>query len=147
MSATNRYINFTSVTFTPTGGSGNNILGVQSISFDENGEIISSGGDATLIDQFKALVRIDPKVTIETTDQQNGIIALAAGQIGQLVFTMNDARNGATSGGGAKIYTVSNAMLEPRKWDGQYRQFGKQTITFQTYSSDGSTNPVSVAAA
>jgi hypothetical protein len=146
VSPSNRYINFSAVSFTPTSGSPTTITGVQDIQFDENGEIISAGGDADLFDRFKALVKLDPKIVIETLDS-HALNTVAAGTIGSLTFTINDARNGAAVGGGGKVYTISNAVLEPHKIGQAYRQFGKQTLTFQTFSTDGTTNPVAVAAA
>ncbi len=147
MSATNRYMNVSACTFTPTGGSAAALKGIKSLAFDENGDMLSEGADFDLIDTVYGVVKLAPMVTIETIDAMYGLVTLAAGVVGVLVFTVRDFTNGATASGGAKIFTVSNAVLQPRKTASQYRQLGTQTVAFGTFSTDGSTNPVAVAAA
>jgi len=140
-------MNISGCPFAPTGGSATTITGVKSVSFDEQGEVLSEGADFDLFDTVSGVTKLAPSVTIETIDAMVGIMLLAAGATGALSFTVRDFRNGVVVTGGAKIFTIANAVLNPRKTSHEYRQLGKQTMLFSTFSSDGASNPVAVAAA
>ncbi len=144
--ATKRFMNIVSCTFTPTGGSPTTITGITGLSIAENAELIRASGDGDYIDTLAVVPSISPSVVIETNEPAL-LKAVAAGTIGSLVFTLNDARNAAVTGGGALIYTVSNAVFQPGTFAAHHRQFGTNTHTFGTFSSDGTTHPVAIAAA
>jgi hypothetical protein len=142
---TNRYFNVSSCGFTPSGGSLSTISGVKSISFDENPTIETEGGDFDVFDTVMAVAKIEPSFSVETLDAW-GLYSVLAGSRGALVCTARDAVNGVTTGGGAKLITISNAFINKRGSNQQHRQFGKQTIGFGCISSDGATHPVAVSA-
>ena len=144
---TNQQMNIYACTFTPTGGAATPILGVQSVSFDENGDVLSEGSDGDLFDTVSGVVKLAPMVTLTLNRGMLGLATLTAGVAGTLVFTVGDFRNAAVAAGGGKIFTVANAILNPRKFDAQHRNTVKQTLPFSTFSSDGQTNPVGIAAA
>ena len=146
MTATNRFINLSSVSFTPSGGSLTNIKGVKSISINPNTSILKESGDADFINTFAGAVSVDWVIDIQFINT-GALSAIAPGAVGTLAFTVNDARNGATTGGGAMIYTISNAVYDPGAMNHQHRQMSTASLQMHTYSTDGSTSPVSVAAA
>jgi len=147
VAATNRYMNVSSCSFTPSGGSLTAIKGVQSVSFDEGGGAVKFAGDTDLFPRVHVVNELEPTVTLEIQDAGFGLITITAGQVGSLTFTINDALNGSTASGGAKIFVLSNAVLLPRKVNQAFRQPGVMSLTFGSYASDGVTNPMAVTAA
>lgn len=141
-----RFINTSGCTFTPTGGSAISITGITSINVAQNPEEVRMSGDADLFDTFAGLVSLNPNVKI-STNKPNLLDAVAPGAYGVLTWTRNDAVNGAVTAGGAKIYTVSGAYYFPQGTDAPHRQGATTDFEFHTLSTDGTTNPVAVAAA
>ena len=144
MSATKRFMNWTGVTFTPSGGSATTITGVTSVAIDPGGHILKFSGDGdrystTVVNDFN-----DPVVTLHSADL-GAIRANPPGTAGTLTATHNDARNGA--GTGAITYTLSNAVIANSPIQGSHRQFGQGTLTITAFSSDGVTNPLSTTIA
>lgn len=143
MPATKRLMNWSGLTFTPTGGSAINLTGVSNVQVALNGSIQKFSGD---YDKFPTTVIADfadPLFTITTAD-----IAAALsiyGLRGALVAVQRDAKNG--TGSGAITYTVSGAVVMDVDTGGQHRQFGQATIKICTESSDGATNPVATSVA
>lgn len=146
MAATNRFINISSCSFTPSGGSLTNIKGVKSVSLAPNAQILKESGDADFFNTFTGAVAADYVVTVETINAA-ALNAIAPGAVGTLTFTLNDARNGSTTGQGALIYTIANAVFDPQTLGAQHRQMATNSYQFHTYSTDGTTSPVGVAAA
>jgi hypothetical protein len=145
MSATLRSLNWTSVTWTPS-GSPVVLTGVQSVAFDTGGSLLPFSGDGdravtTLVNDF-----FDPSCTI-TFANVNAASSLVIGQTGTLTATLNDAKNKAATGGGALIYTLSNAMIENVPQSGSHRQYGSASVSIKSFSTDGATNQLSIAAA
>lgn len=147
MPATNRYMNVSALTYTPAGGSATAIKGIKSVTYSENGQELNEAADFDLFDTIGAVVGLAPTVMIETIDAFVGIPSLVAGGTGTLVFTVRDVYNGATVAGGARIMTIANCYFKPRTVTAGFRALATQSIGFGTISSDGATNPVSVAAA
>lgn len=145
MAATNRFINVSSTGFTPSGGSLTNIRGVQNVSQNPNSVEERGSGDADFFDTFAAVVAANPSVSIETINP-SGLNSVAVGTIGTLVWTQNDARNGSTTSGGALTYTLAQAVYQGQQITNPHRKLATASPTFMSYSTDGSTNPLSVAA-
>jgi hypothetical protein len=146
MTASNRFVNVTNCAFTPTGGTAIPIKGVKSVTYSQNASDVSEGADADLINTTAGVVQIDPHVALEMINPAT-LNAVAPGTYGVLTWTTNDSRNGNVTGGGALIYTASNAYHMPMAEASQFRQFATSNPTFKTYSADGVTNPIAVAAA
>lgn len=142
---TKRFMNIVTCTFTPTGGSATTILGITGLSIAENAEMIRASGDGDYIDTLVVVPSVSPSVTIEVNEPAI-MRSVAAGSTGALVFTLPDARNGITASSGGLTYTVSNAVFSPGTFANHHRQFATNTYTFGTFSSDGTTHPVAVAA-
>jgi hypothetical protein len=142
--STKRYMNWTGVSFTPQGGTLTAITGVSTVAIDNGGSLIKFSGDG---DRFNTTVVNDfnePSVTITTADLAI-VNTWPVGTVGTVVATHNDAKNGV--GTGAITYTLTNAVLSKRPLSGAHRQFGQGTITFECFSSDGVTNPLSTTIA
>lgn len=145
MSATKRMVNVASVGFTPTGGSLTAITGVTNFSIDEGGSLIEFSGDGDHGPTTKVCDFIDPQVTLTFADVSLAM-TLSPGLRGSLVFTHLDAINKATTGGGAITYTLANAIVANPVGTQAHRQFGSATATFESWSSDGVTSPLSSTA-
>jgi hypothetical protein len=140
-----KHVNWAPCAFTPTGGSATTYTGVTTAGIDPNGSLLKFDGDGdryttTIINDFN-----DPVITITCTDI-GAMRAWPVGTVGTLVLTHLDARNVATAGGGALLYTLVNAIVADFPFTGAHRQYATGTITFNTFSSDGITNPLSVTA-
>lgn len=146
MPATNRFINISSMSFTPSGGSLTAMKGVQSVSRNHNAQEERGSGDGDFFDTFAGVVASNPSVNVEFLNiaALNGV---AVGTVGTLTWTENDARNGATASGGGLIYTLANAVYQGPQTNSPHRKLATATIQFTSYSSDGTTNPLSVTAA
>lgn len=147
VSPTNRYMNSSGWGFTPTGGSIQTFTGITSAAYDEQISTKKEGADFDLFPTVSVADFRDPTITLETLDSQVGMVStLVAGVKGALVGTIRDAYNGVVTGGGAKLYTLSNAQLQGRNMSAPYREYGKQTLVFGAISSDGATHPLAVTA-
>ncbi len=140
MSATKRFLNWTGVTFTPTGQDPISITGVTSLGIQKHGgALLKFSGDG---DRYMTTVVpdvIEPEITIQTADL-TALRSIPVGTIGTLSATHNDARNG--TGVGAITYTLANAVVSANTHQGEHRKFGRGTIAFSAFSVDGQTNPL-----
>jgi hypothetical protein len=141
MSATNRFMNWTGVTFTPMNGSPTAITGVTSIQIDSGGSLQKFSGDGdrystTVVNDFN-----DPTVTVHSADLTS-VQSFSVGTVGIFAATHNDARNG--TGSGAITYILNYAVVASNPIHGAHRQFGQGVLTFTAYSLDGVTNPLSI---
>ncbi len=144
MPATKRFMNWTGVAFTPSGGSATPITGVTSLTINAGGSIAKFAGDG---DRYHTTVindMNDPVVTIHAADLA-AIRANPVGTVGTLTATHNDARNGV--GTGAITYTLANAVIASNTVVGSHRHFGVGTLVVTAFSSDGITNPLSTTIA
>lgn len=141
----NAYVNTTSCSFTPSGGSLTNIKGIKDIAFDPQVETIHEGGDGDFFDTLAGSYKAAWKVTIQV-NRPLMLAALTLGASGSLTWVTNDSRNAATTGGGGLTYTLSNAIYGGTPVNAPHRQFATGTHTFTSYSSDGSTSPLSSVA-
>lgn len=146
MAASKRLMNFSSVGFTPAGGSLTVITGVQSIALDPNVEVLKASGDSDYYNSFAVAVSEDPQVTI-TSNQAALLDGVVEGAIGALTFTLNDARSGAGVAGGAKIYAISNVIYRGASRNAQHRQLTTVSYGFDMFSADGITSPIAITAA
>lgn len=146
LTPTKRFVNTTACIFTPAGGSAIPITGITSISLTQNPEEVRMGGDGDLFDTFGGVFGVNPVVKI-SSNEPNLLDAVPPGAFGTLTWTRNDARNGAVTAGGARIYTISGAYYMPQGDTAPHRQGATAEFEFHTQSVDGTTNPAGVAAA
>lgn len=145
LTPTKRFVNVTGCAFTPTGGSPTNITGVQSVTANPQAADVKASGDGDFYNTFGGVVSADWMATIETNEPAL-LNAVAIGAVGTLVWVLNDARNGAQAGGGGITYTMTNAYFMGPGHTAPHRNLATTSFTFHSFSSDGTTSPLSAAA-
>jgi hypothetical protein len=136
-------MNWTNVSFV-SGANTTNFTGVTSVSIDPKGSLAKFSGDN---DRYQTTVVNDmnePEITLECGDV-GAVNSLSVGQVGTFSATLCDAVNG--TGAGAITYTMANAVVSKVGAGGKHRQYGMGQVTFEAYSSDGTTNPISTSIA
>ena len=146
MAASPIKINVSSVAFTPSGGSSNPITGAQSATLTYGMETVKARGDGDYFNSFIASVGADIAAGIET-NRPGTMNSITPGALGTLVFTENDGHNGATSGGGALIYTLANCVFSPGTHSVKNPAASSFDANFESASTDGVTSPLAVTAA
>jgi hypothetical protein len=134
--ATGVQINWASMSFASTV-----INRVTSANFGWGGQLIKFSGDTDIFPTVIANAMNDPHASITSGNQQT-ISGFSPGQTGTLVGTQVDAKQVS---GGNVTYTLINAVFENSDFSGQHAQFGTATATWQAYSTDGSTPPLSIS--
>jgi hypothetical protein len=134
MSATKAQINWTSVSFNST-----NITRVTNASIGQGGSLIKFKGDTDLYPTIIANVDNEPHASITTADVGT-MMGFSPGTAATLNATLEDAKG---QSGGAVVFTLVNAVFENADTQAQHAQFGSVTGTWQCFSTDGSTNPLS----
>jgi hypothetical protein len=134
MAATKAQINWTGVTFASTA-----ITRVTNGSFGMGGNLLKFKGDTNVYPTIIAAPDNEPHASFTTADVGT-MMGFAPGAVGTLAATLNDAL-GAT--GGAVVFTLSNAVFENADTTAAHAQYGSVTGTWQAYSTDGTTNPLS----
>ena len=139
MAITKAQLNWTSVSFTPANGSLTSITRVTAAMFGQGGQLITFKGDTDAYPTIIAAPTTAPHCSITTADVGT-MMGFTPGTGGAIAATLEDAK-GAT--GGAVVFALANAVFENADTQAQHAQFGTVTGTWQAYSTDGSTNPLS----
>ena len=105
------------------------------------GKLLKFSGDTDVFTTIIANVSNEPSASFTTADVGT-IMGIAPGSTNTLSATLNDAK-GAT--GGAVVFTMINAVFENADTKAAHAQLGSVTGTWQAYSSDGTTSPLSFA--
>jgi hypothetical protein len=134
MSTTRAQINWATVTFGATA-----ITRITTGGFGQGGKLLKFKGDTDAYSTIIANVNNEPNATFTTADVGT-MMGIAPGSVNTLSATLNDAK-GAT--GGAVVFSMINAVFENADTTAQHAQFGSVTGTWQAFSSDGLTNPLS----
>ena len=134
MSVTKAQVNRGYVTFGST-----MITRVTTGGFGQGGKLLKFKGDTDLYSTIIANVNNEPNATFTTADVGT-VMGIAPGTTNTLSATLNDAK-GAT--GGAVVFTMINSVFENADTSAQHAQFGTVTGTWQAFSTDGVTNPLS----
>lgn len=115
------------------------ITKVTNATFNQGGTLAAFNADT---DHYPTLiVNLMSKPTASVTTADAGtVMGIAPGTTGSLVATHKDSKLASL---GDIVYTLANAVAENVQSSGAHAQFGTATITFQAYSSDGITNPLS----
>jgi hypothetical protein len=136
MSASKAQINWTAVAFATAP-----ITRVTNASVGQGGSLIKFKGDTDMYPTIIANVDNEPHMSITTADVGN-LMGIAPGAVGTLTATLNDAKGAV---GGAVVFTMINAVFENADTQAQHAQFGSVTGTWQAFSTDGSTPPLTFA--
>ena len=139
MAISKAQINWTGVSFFPTGLSSVPITRVTAGMFSAGGKLLKFKGDTDLYPTIISCPDQEPNASFTTADVGT-MMGFAPGTSGSLAATLNDAKAVA---GGAVVFALSNAVFENASATGQHAQFATVTGTWQAYSSDGVTNPLS----
>jgi hypothetical protein len=136
MSATKANVNWTGVSHGST-----TITRVTNASFGWGGRLIKFKGDTDLYPTIIVAPDQEPHASVTTADVGT-VMSIAVGTTATLAATLNDAKSAV---GGAVIFTMANAVFENADASAAHAQFGSITATWQAYSSDGSTNPLTIS--
>jgi hypothetical protein len=139
MAISKAQINWTGVSFTPTGGGATSITRVTAGMFGQGGRLVKFKGDTDLYPTIIAAPTVEPHASFTTADVGT-MMGFAPGTGGSLAATLSDAKAAA---GGAVVFALSNAVFENAAATGHHAEFATVTGTWQAYSSDGVTNPLS----
>lgn len=134
MAATKLQANWTAVSFNAT-----NITRVSSVGFDQGGGVNYYSGDDNVYDIIAVQLSGKPKATI-TCEDPAVLMGFSIGASGTFTATHKDAKAAA---GGAIVYLLANAVVENVSTSGAHQQFGSGSMTLGSFSSDGTTNPLS----
>jgi hypothetical protein len=134
MSATKAQINWTAVSHGST-----SITRVSAASFSQGGSLIKFKGDVDNFPTIIANVDNEPHASVTTADVAV-LMGINPGTTATLSATLNDAK---LATGGAVVFAMANAVFENADSQGQHAQFASVTGSWQAFSSDGSTNPLS----
>lgn len=134
MAATKAQINWTSVTWAST-----NITRVTTGGFRQGGRLIKFKGSTDIFPTIIAAPDIEPSASFTTADVGT-VMGFTPGNTGTLSATLNDAMGAS---GGAVVFALINAVFETADTTAQHAQFASVTGTWQAFSSDGVTNPLS----
>jgi hypothetical protein len=141
---TKAFVNWSSVTATPAGGSLITCKNVMSVSLPQSTNQLMLYGDARRFASAIGNVEQSVGMSITTTD-----IAFAAALSYNTTYTLtavlNDLVNGAAAGGGAIQWTLVNAALKSNGISATNNQLGSVTIEFTAYATSD-VNPLSSVA-
>lgn len=112
---------------------------VSSVSINQGGSLSKFSADGDLYPTVIAALMSNPSASVTSADVAS-LMAISPGTTATLTATHSDAKGAAS---GAIAYTLANAVSETAQTSGQHAQFGTATISFQAFSSDGTTNPLS----
>jgi hypothetical protein len=134
MAATKAQINWTTVTFGSTP-----ISRITSGGFSQGGKLIRFKGDTDIYSTIIANVNNEPSGTFTTADVGT-MMSINPGTVNTLTATLSDAK---AATGGAVVFVMINSVFENADTTAQHAAFGTVTGTWQAFSSDGTTNPLS----
>jgi hypothetical protein len=134
MAATKAQINWAAVMF---GSSA--ITRITAGGFGQGGTLLRFKGDTDLYSSIIANVNNEPSANFTTADVGT-MMGISPGTTNTLTATLNDAK---AASGGSVIFTMINAVFENADTSAQHAQFGTVSGTWQAFSSDGTTNPLS----
>jgi hypothetical protein len=134
MAATKRNINWSSCVFASSA-----ITGVTNATVGQGGNLLKFKADVDIFPTLVVMVDQEPHVSITSADV-GLMMGFTPGQVGTLTLTHNDAKSASL---GAVVFVMINAVFENADDSGAHAQVGSATGTWQGYSSDGATNPLS----
>jgi hypothetical protein len=120
----------------------NPITRVTQVSFNIGGALQSFSADGDHYPTVIVNLMNKPTASVATSDAGNVMnnALFAPGTVAVLSATHKDAKG---SSGGDILYVLANATVETATASGAHGQFGTATLSFQAFSSDGSTPPLS----
>jgi hypothetical protein len=138
MAASKVQANWTSVSH----GS-NPITRVTNVSFSQGGSLATFSADGDRFPTVVVNLMNRPRATVTSADTAS-LMNLTPGTTASFSATHKDA---AAQAGGDILYVLANAVVENVDTNGAHGQFGSATLSMLAYSSDGTTNPLSLTRA
>jgi len=136
MAATKAQLNWASVSFGTT-----SVTRVTNGSFSQGGKLLKFAGDSDVFTTIIANVSNEPTASFTTADVGT-MMGIAPGTQATLTATLNDAK---AATGGAVVFTMINSVFENADTTAAHAQLGSVVGTWQAFSADGTTNPLSFA--
>jgi hypothetical protein len=143
MARSRRYVNF-SVSITPSGGTAATLAEIMAIKVMRGSKQLAAYGDAKLFPTLIVNVEESRSITLAGGDVSK-VLQMARGITYTVVVVLLDAKNGV--GSGALTITLTNAVMETDEHSAANNDWGGSSVTFNAYSTDGSTDPMTVAEA
>ena len=116
------------------------ITGVTAVSYTETATTVSNRADAEIYQTGKKVVSVDVSGTISGIDQET-FAEVGIGTTGSLVFTGKKVSDNAD-----KTTTILNCVVTGIDPTQNHSTEGSVTLTFEAYSADGTTSPISFSA-
>ena len=132
-------MNWASVSFTPTSLSAVSITRITAGMFGMGGTLAKFKGDVNIFPVFIVAPTVEPHASFTTADVAT-MMGFTPGAVGTIAATLNDA-TGVSAGNIA--FALVNAVFENADGSDSHAQFATSTGTWQAYSSDGTTSPLS----
>lgn len=146
MSASNRYMNWSGASFTPSpSGTAVAIDGIINCEINRDGEVVRFKGDLAVFTQLLAMPAQNRVITL-TVLNIGKLQTIPLGSRGSIVVNLADAVNGVTTGGGGLLFTLGTCLVVNNDAAGAHAKEGTGTISFEGYASDGATDPLVVTA-
>lgn len=148
MSRTGKYTGLvSSLTWTPPVGSPVTFTGVIGVKPIINDQLVEFTGDAATFATLLARVKGSRGIQLSGNDVSKFLRSFPSGP-GTVAVTIADAVNTAGgAGSGALTYTLVNAMRQEASANHQNQSADSASVTYMGYSSDGSTDPLTIAEA
>lgn len=113
---------------------------VRDVQIAAQGRELMGSADADIFNTSLLLVQASPQITVMSEDDGN-MATIPLGTSGTFTAVHNDS-----SGGVADVtVTLSNAIVIDYSASGPHQQHSSVTHVLKSYSSDGTTSPLSVA--
>jgi len=141
MAGSNRYINATAFSWAPLpSGVAINVDGVTQVAIDPGAKSVMFKGDGDTHASFKAVIENDPRISVRAANVL-ALLTIPQGVAGTVNFLLNHAKTRA--GSGAIAFTATNCMRVDNSISMPHGGFAEGATTFETYSTDGVTSPIS----
>ncbi len=145
MSATNLFIGWSAAVWSPATGSPVTITRVTDVKVNRDASAETFKGDLAKFTQAIAVPMQKRTITVTSADIA-ALMAIPQGADGGFSVKLADSKNGIAAGGGGVTITLTSCVVMDNTANGQHAKFGSAQITFEGYSADGSTDPLTVAA-
>lgn len=148
LAPTNVYMNWSSVTFTPTGGSLIAIGEVADVKLGRKSQTVTWEAGTDRGPRLKARAGRMRTVTLSGADIFKFLSTVPSETEGTLVAVLNDMKNQAGGvGSGQVTVTLANCSVDDLSASGKHSSIAQGELTFSAVWSDGQTDPLTVAQA
>ncbi len=113
---------------------------VDGLSFDYGGSLEEYSGDLDRFPTVLTNLMSRPTAKLDCSDV-GAMMLLTVGVASTLAATHKDAK---IVSGGDVVYAMANAVLANVSAQGDHAKYGSASASFQAFSSDGTTNPLTL---